>query len=280
MYVSKDAAGRLLLLKNETVFEQHYPGDGKGLRYYTITWNHGPAQKVIIDEVQYEMPAGAVLPIMMNQAFRFEHPEQVIAWQFNREFYCVVNHDAEVGCVGFVFYGPQPVFFIHIDEEASRKMEHLLELFEEEMDSEEEIKGEMLRMLLVRLIINITRLAKKQYLGSEDPPEKFNLVRQYHLLVEIHYQREHQVQYYAGLLNRSPKTLSNIFSVHSKKTPLQVIQERIILEARRLFLYTDLSVKEIATRLGFEDVSHFSRFFKNQTAINPSDLRKSIQQNM
>ena len=47
-------------------------------------------------------------------------------------------------------------------------MQSLFDLFEEEFNSEEDIKGEMLRMLLVRLIINITRLAKKQYLGTEE----------------------------------------------------------------------------------------------------------------
>ncbi|MFY7964629.1 MAG: helix-turn-helix domain-containing protein, partial [Chitinophagaceae bacterium] len=120
------------------------------------------------------------------------------------------------------------------------------------------------------------RLAKKQYLDkSEIVEEKFNLLRQYNVLVEIHFRKERQVQFYAGLLNKSPKTISNIFSLYSKKTPLQIIQERVITEAKRLFYYTDKSVKEIADDLGFEDVAHFSKFFKNCTAQNPSELKKS-----
>ncbi|MBC7935167.1 MAG: AraC family transcriptional regulator, partial [Rhizobacter sp.] len=140
--------------------------------------------------------------------------------------------------------------------------------------------GEMLRMLLVRLIIQITRLAKKQYLGTEAAYEdKFNIIRQFNLLVEIHYRKEHQVQFYAGLLNKSPKTISNIFSLYSKKTPTQVIQERIIAEAKRLFYYTDKSVKEIADDLGFEEVAHFSKFFKNCTSQSPSALKKVAKPN-
>lgn len=92
--------------------------------------------------------------------------------------------------------------------------------------------------------------------------------------MEIHYRKEHQVQFYAGLLNKSPKTISNIFSIYNKKTPTQVIQERIIAEAKRLFYYTDKSVKEIANILGFEEVAHFSKFFKNCTSQNPSELKK------
>lgn len=272
IYTNKDATGKIVLLKNETLFERYYKSECKD---YTIVWNNGNKQTVHIDEVDYEIAAGCILPIMMSQSFRFERPEDIVAWQFNKEFYCIVNHDAEVGCVGFVFYGPSPTMFIQLDAAYIETMERLIALFEEEFTSEEDIKEEMLRMLLVRLIIQITRLAKKQYLGSEEViEEKFNLVRQYNLLVEIHYCNAHQVQFYAGLLNKSPKTISNTFSLYSKKTPLQVIQERIILEAKRLLYYTDKSIKEIAHHLGFEDAAHFSKFFKNCTSQNPSDLKK------
>jgi len=167
--------------------------------------------------------------------------------------------------------------FVSLDEEHLDKMKKLFALFVEEYDSEEDIKGEMLRMLLVRLIIQTTRLAKKQYFKEKDISDnKFQLIRQFNLLVELHYKKERQVQFYAGQLNKSPKTVANIFSLYSKKTPLQIIQERIITEAKRLFYYTDKSVKEIANELGFEDVAHFSKFFKNYTNQSPSDIKKSI----
>lgn len=277
IFTNSDGQGRLHLLKNEEPFEQDYFEHITGVAWYTIVWNMGKKQKVTIDEIEYQFEANCLLPIMMDQTFVFENPANIVAWRFNREFYCVVNHDAEVGCVGFLFYGPSPTMFITLDNDNARTMHQLLELFEEEFTADESIKGEMLRMLLVRLIITITRLAKKQYLRPDTiNEEKFHLVRHYHLMVEIHYRKQHQVQYYAGLLNKSPKTISNIFSLYSKKTPLQVIQERIITEARRLFYYTDKSVKEIADELGFEDVSHFSKFFKKNTSLNPTELKKNV----
>lgn len=276
-FTNKDGLGKIELIKNEDNFQQYYFEKQAGFTFHTLAWNIGDDQFVTIDEVQYELKAASILPIMLNQSFRFERPEDIIAWQFNREFYCIVNHDAEVGCVGFVFFGPSPTMFVKLDSIDQDILYRLLEVFEEEFQSEEEIKAEMLRMLLVRLIIIVTRLAKKQYLGTEDVvEEKFNLIRKFNLLVEIHFRRQHQVQFYAGLLNKSPKTISNYFSLYSKKTPLQIIQERIITEAKRLFYYTEKSVKEIADDLGFEDVAHFSKFFKNYTAQNPSDFRKSV----
>jgi AraC family transcriptional regulator, transcriptional activator of pobA len=278
IYTNNSAAGKLILLKNEPRFERYYHQKETAYKYYTITWNKGKSQTVTIDEVDYEMGTNCILPIMMDQSFSFERPEDITAWQFNREFYCIVNHDAQVGCVGFLFYGPAPVMFLQLDAAEAEKMHRLLELFEEEFISEEEIKEEMLRMLLVRFIITLTRLAKKQYLGTEEViEEKFNILRQYNLLVELHYRKERQVQFYAGLLNKSPKTVSNIFSLYSKKTPLQIIQERIIAEAKRLFYYTDKSVKEIADHLGFDDVANFSKFFKNCTSQNPSEMKRKVK---
>jgi AraC family transcriptional regulator, transcriptional activator of pobA len=247
-------------------------------RFYTIVWNKGPAQRLWIDKVPYLMEANALLPIMMCQRFRFEHPEQIVAWQFSREFYCIVNHDEEVGCVGFVFYGPSSTMFVQLDEEAVVYLQQLQVQFESEFGSDEAFKGEMLRALLVRLIIFITRLAKKQYFHEEVSLDShFDLVRKYNLLVERHYRQQHQVAFYADLLNKSPKTLSNIFKIYSNKSPVQVIHERLGQEAKRLLFYTDQSVKEIAYHLGFVDATHFSHFFKKITGQSPSDLRKSIK---
>ncbi len=274
---SKDT-GQINLVLEEQSFEQNYYLQQADFNFHSIAWNRGPAQVINIDEVQYLFAENSILPIMLNQSFSFENMEHIVLWQFNREFYCIANHDAEVGCVGFIFFGPSPTMFVSLDEEDIKMMNSLLMLFEEEFTSKEDIKGEMLRMLLVRLIIKITRLAKKQYLGTEDVVEdKFNLIRKFHLLVEIHFKKERQVNFYAGLLNKSPKTVSNYFAMYSKKTPVQIIHERIITEAKRLVYYTDKSIKEIAEDLGFEDVAHFSKFFKNVTTKSPSELRSSQQ---
>lgn len=278
VFSSNADSGHLSLRIGEPGFVHYFKEKDPEGKLYTIVWNRGESQTVMVDEVNYVFAANTILPIMMSQSFRFEKPEQVIAWQFNREFYCIVNHDAEVGCAGFVFYGPSPTMFIWLDAENLEVMVRLLAVFEEEFIAEEDAKADMLRLLLVRLIIRITRLAKKQYLGVEEVvAEKFNLIRHFHLQVEIHYRKQHKVQYYAGLLNKSPKTISNIFSLYSRKTPLQVIQERIIAEAKRLMYYTDKQVKEIADDLGFEDVAHFSKFFKNCTNQNPSELKKVVK---
>jgi len=95
-------------------------------------------------------------------------------------------------------------------------------------------------------------------------------------LVDQNFRTQHQVSFYAEQLFKSPKTLNRIFKGFNYSSPSLMIQDRIMMEAKRLFCYTTFSVKEIAFQLGFGDAAHFSRFFKNATGINPSEYRKQI----
>jgi AraC family transcriptional activator of pobA len=263
------------LLYNEPEFDRVFYGKDRKDKLLTIAWNKGEDQTVRIDDVEYAFPSNTVLCLMINETFHFPDSWSIVAWQFNRDFYCIVDHDREVSCVGFLFYGSSQKMFIHLDKKEQRKLELLFQVFLDEFDDNDHIQGEMMQALLKRLIIIITRLAKRQYLSAETlTGEKLDIIRAYNLLVEKNYRREHQVKYYADQLNRSPKTLSNLFALYNHKSPLQVIQERVLQEAKRLLFYTDKSAKEIAGELGFEDATHFSKFFKKKIGNTPLEFRK------
>jgi len=244
-------------------------------RLFTIALNSGPDQQVYIDNIAYTFASWSLLPLFSNQSFSFENPRQLTAWQYNRDFYCIVDHDNEVSCAGFLFFGSYGHLFIKLDESNQAKLGILKKVFLEEFETADSTQTEMLKMLLKRLIIISTRLAKEQYV--KEPPvesDKFDIVRKYNLLVDRNFKAHHQVQFYANELSKSPKTLSNLFARYHHKLPLQIIHDRIIDEAKRLIYYTDKSAKEIAYELGFEDAAHFSRFFKNITGQNISEYKK------
>lgn len=277
-FKNKNLNAEFLLTIAEKSFDRAFFTRDREQKYLTIAWNRGAAQKVSVDEMEFVFPENSILPLMVNQSFRFENAAQITAWQFNREFYCIVDHDKEVSCVGFLFYGSSNVMFLRLGEAETRKIALLLEVFKDEFADADDIQSEMLRMLLVRLIIILTRIAKAQYLNNVAFEEnKFDIVRQFNLMVENFYRTAHDVGFYAARLNKSPKTLSNYFALYGHKTPLQIIQERIALEAKRLFYYTDKTSKEIAYELGFDDAAHFSRFFKNQTGKSPSEFKRSVK---
>lgn len=235
----------------------------------TIVYNTGDPQDAVIDNIKYTMPSNCVLPLVANQHFVFDRPEDLVAWQFNRDFYCIADHDAEVGCVGFLFYGIEHPLFIPLSDE-DRKCISILEMqCVEEMGIEDRMQGEMLRTVLKRLIIKVTRLAKSQTENYRQHTEdKMDIVRKFNLLLEANFRTQHEVQFYAQALNRSPKTLTNLFCLYNYPSPSKLIQRRIILEAKRYLYYTDWSAKEVAAELGFTSAAHFSRFFKAGAGVN------------
>jgi AraC-like DNA-binding protein len=75
------------------------------------------------------------------------------------------------------------------------------------------------------------------------------------------------------MLHKTPKTLSTLFKKMGDALPLTIINDRILLEAKRLLLYSDKTAKEIAYELGYNESGHFSRFFKKKTGVSPSKFR-------
>lgn len=240
----------------------------------SIVYNGREAQRIVVDEVPYHFPARSVIPLVANQHFVFERPQDLVAWQFNREFYCIADHDVEVGCVGFLFYGIHHPLFIPLDSEEDQAIRLIERLCREDLRVKDRMQGEMLRTLLKRLIIKITRIARRQT-GTTGglTDEKLDVLRMFNLLLEGHFKTEHEVQFYAQALNKSPKTLANLFALFNYPPPSRLIQERIVLEAKRFLNYTDKPAKEIAYSLGFASPAHFSRFFKQHTGSNVSLFR-------
>ena len=143
-----------------------------------------------------------------------------------------------------------------------------------ELESNDDLQLEMLQSMLKRFIILCTRIYKAQNNYAELETGKADVIREYNFLVEQHFKSKHHVADYAAMMNKSPKTLSNLFSKLGSKTPLRYIQDRKLLEARRLLRHSDMSIKEIAFEIGFEDVQTFSRFFKNMELQSPSEYRE------
>jgi AraC-like DNA-binding protein len=271
----ENTGGELLLFKEEAGFDRLFFTRDRFNKYFTIAWNPGERQIVTIDGTKYDFPANSLLTLLFNQTFSFENSADIIAWQFNREFYCIIDHDSEVSCVGFLFSSTDHMF-VQLNDPAQQKLKLLSDVFIDEFQTSDNIQNEMLLVLLKRLIIYVTRLAKSGYVPVKKlQDERFHIIRKFNLLVEANFKTEHSVSFYADALCKSPKTLSNLFAIFNQKTPSQMIQERITVEAKRLLSYTDRSVKHITFELGFEDVPYFSNFFKKNAGLSPSDFRNS-----
>ena len=193
--------------------------------------------------------------------------------QFNRPFHCVEKDDSEVGCKGLLFFGASQIPKIVIPKDRKKQFHLLWEVFLMEMEEMDHLKLEMLQVLLRRFLILCLRVYKSQrdYLPADDI--SVGIIREYNYLVEKHFKEYSKVSDYANLLHKSPKTLSNIFGKYLNKTPLQIINQRRLLESKRLLKYSDKTVQDIAYEINFNDVQAFSRFFRSMTGESPTRFR-------
>ena len=102
------------------------------------------------------------------------------------------------------------------------------------------------------------------------------LVRKFKDLVDIHFSEWHQVKDYASELNVTPGYLNDVIKSSIGQSAKEYIQNRLVLEARRLSLFTSQSFKEIGFGLGFNDPSHFSKFFKSSTGRSLQEFKNRV----
>lgn len=131
-----------------------------------------------------------------------------------------------------------------------------------------------LRHLLALLLLRIGRIVENALCPSQDTREAFAVYQQFANLLEQHYADRHDVQFYADALHLPPVKLSRLLGVIVGKTTKQIIDARIMLEARRLLQYTPHTLGEIAAELGYSDQFHFSKTFKRLTGIAPQEYRQ------
>mgnify|MGYP001792112297 CR=1 FL=1 len=246
----------------------------------SIHWNRGDKPiSLNVDGVDLELQPHQITTTTFLQHLDVKQSQPDLAtFTFNREFYCINDHDHETSCNGVIFFGNLQPPITTISPEEQIKFNMLHEVFLEECKTRDTIQGEMLRILLKRLIIKITRLANDQSPHPNLPEGQRDTIRKFNVLVDIHYKEKRSVQDYADLLFKSPKTLSNLFAKYQQESPLQIIHERIVLEVKRQLLYTSKSTKEIAHELGFNDVGSLHRLFKRLVGQTPQQFKGKNQE--
>ncbi len=248
----------------------------------SIYWNEKYETNLIIDNVNFVIKPNQMVFLTEFHNVNISQVEEINLIRFNRNFYCIGNHDSEIGCKGLLFFGTSQVPILKLDETNRKKIELLWSVFLTELESKDELQLEMLQMLLKRLLILTTRIYKEEYKIVHIQETKMDVIRNFSFLVEVHYKTKHTVAEYADMMNKPAKSLTNLFANHIKRTPLQIIQDRIFLEAKRILSNSEKSIKETAFELGFEDIQSFSRFFKNKQGVSPKEFRenKSVHSEM
>lgn len=241
---------------------------------YSIYWIQEGRGTYNIDFEQYTFTDNVLFFLSPGQVFTVDSEQIKTAYKltFKRDFYCIQTHDAEVACNGILFNNIYETPFVKPCEKDTTKLNFILENLIEEFQQNETAQYDMLQSYLKQFIINSVRVKKENYVIKEDTETR--LFKDFSLLVEQNFKTMHTVTDYANRLGLSPKSIAKHFQKLGAKTPLEFIKNRILLEAKRLLIYTDKTVKEIAYELGFNDPAYFTRFFTKAILKSPLQFKK------
>ncbi len=142
-------------------------------------------------------------------------------------------------------------------------------------NSESNMKSLSIGSFLKLLLIECNNICSINPIESDIDTTGDNLIRAFRIAVDKNYKKEHSTTFYANGLFITPDHLNRTFKAKTGKTAKDYIQARIITEAKRLLYFTDLTNKEIAYELGFNEPANFSAFFKKNTEVSPSQFKKN-----
>jgi AraC family transcriptional activator of pobA len=131
---------------------------------------------------------------------------------------------------------------------------------------------------LVTLLVGALRLTcETEWTHMPQRGAAAALVARFREQVEARYRIETRVDAYAETLGVSAKQLRSACLRVADATPLGIIQDRLVLEAKRLLLYSNMSVAEAAYYLGFDDPAYFTRFFSKHCGASPRHYRETAE---
>jgi AraC family transcriptional activator of pobA len=151
-------------------------------------------------------------------------------------------------------------------------IEQVFQLLVEEANTNEKLSATIIEGLLKSLLAKILQESKPEINSKKT---KGNLFENYREILSKEKMLKNNVSYYASLLNTTPQNLNAICRKIAQQSASDILSEFIINEAKRLLIYTDMSVSEIALCLDFHDGSHFVKYFKRHTKLTPNSYRKT-----
>lgn len=245
--------------------------------FYCIMLFRGKAN-FSVDFVEYRSQGNTVLFLSPCQHFKWSgkdnSPIQLLT--FHGDFYCIEYHKKEVACNGLLFNNIYLAPQISIPEAYFNEIKQILGKMELESQSNDPYSNAVLKSYL-QLVLALCSREKSILLSRTklDQIENKDIIV-FQELIEEHYLRERSPAFYASRLKLSPSALSKNIKKQIGKTPTQLIQERVILESKKLLHLTHKSIKEIAVDLHFDDEYYFSRYFKKNVGLSPSHYRRDV----
>ncbi|MFZ4928034.1 helix-turn-helix domain-containing protein [Chryseobacterium sp. Mn2064] len=159
-----------------------------------------------------------------------------------------------------------------IDNDTAEILNYLIILIKKEYNN---AMGTYLivKSLLKVFLLHLIRINQHYFLHQDVNQKR---VYQFIMLMDEHYKTERRADFYSSKMGISEKRINQILKEKMDRTLTQLLHERLIVEVNRMLVSSELTIKEIAYHLNFDDPAYFSRFYKKMTGQTPEDFRNQM----
>lgn len=227
-----------------------------------------------IDGKEYEVKPNSIHFISPNHVHYLKISKETTGYvcMFKKELFFIHNESKNfLEGVGLLSnWNENPL--IEFDSVECGEMISIMELLCIEYADHKNRKYEVILMFLKIFLIKASRF----HVGNQNNSigSKERLIDQFLGLLEKKHNVATSISFYAHEIGITPVYLNRLVKEKYGKSVSEFINEKTIVEAKRILQFSSDSVKEISFQLGFEDPSYFSRFFKNHVGITPLSYRK------
>lgn len=232
-----------------------------------------------IDFEEYKVMPHMIFCVALGQVHFWELTSSISGWVilFTDDF--LTRHFA-YNSIKFpedfsIFHWDTPAGFLP-SENYQERFAMLVHILNTEYQNQDLFRRELaIQSALLLLLVNLQRVST----GDIQPPPSAGsrLARDFVALVDVNYKQTQKVQAYADLLGVTASHLSDTVSEIIGFSPQKMIHRRVVLEAKRLLIHTDLPASTITDVLGFSDASYFGRFFKREVGETTKSYRQRFR---
>ena len=248
------------------------------VKFYIILFIYEGQGHHTIDFTEYSYKKGTVLLIRKDQIHKFYRSPKVKGYLliFTEDF--IISHLNRMEALKSMQLFNDSLSFPKIEFEDVQDFTDftvLLKHLETEYKVKDLFSIGITRSVLHIVITKLFRIKAKQGHFVENKKKYMNQFLEFQQLVEEDCFKSKKVQYYASKLAISSKTLNNIVNEVINESAKAFIDERTIMQIKRLLITTDDSIKEIAYTTGFTDPTNFFKYFKKFTGNSPEVFRQA-----
>ena len=244
--------------------------------FYHIIWFQQGNPTHLVDFNPIKIKPNTLLFLNKDTVQRFDDKSKFggEAILFTDSFFCKTEADTKFLRNSILFNDLFSVSQIQVKKQSKLFAGLLQQMTNELQDIKDNSQADILQNLLHNFLLYSERERRKQNFTEIKKGADLDYVMLFKDLLETGYKNQKQVNYYAKEIIITEKRLNQATTKVLGKTPKEIINDRIMLEAKRILAHTTESVKEIGYDLGFDEPTNFIKYFKKHSKFTPTEFRE------